>query len=153
VLLPFLQGLSGRKLKIAEATDNQAYTDTETIYLPAITALLEESRENFLIYKATVALLWAQIHFGTFRINFDQVLDCENPEAQLEKISMLETIRLEACLKRELPGLYRDMQSLKQKTNTTSKKTSSTNWQSIIDRLSSEHASTEHTLQCLALNR
>ena len=73
VLLPFLQGLSGRKLKIAEATDNLAYTDTETIYLPAITALLEESKDNFLIYKASIAFLWAQIQFGTFRINFDEI--------------------------------------------------------------------------------
>ena len=151
VLLPFLQGLSGRKLKIAEATGSHAYTDTETIYLPAITALLEESKENFLIYKATVAFLWAQIHFGTFRIDFDKLLDCENPEAQLAKLSTLETIRLEACLKRELPGLHRDMQSLKQKTSAANTETSSSNWQSIIDRLSSEHASTEHTLECLAL--
>lgn len=46
VLLPFLQGLSGRKLKIAETAENHAYTDTETIYLPAITALLEESKDT-----------------------------------------------------------------------------------------------------------
>ena len=31
VLLPFAQGLSGRKLKIVEATDSQTYTDTETL--------------------------------------------------------------------------------------------------------------------------
>ncbi len=151
VLLPFLQGLSGRKLKIAEAADNLAYTDTETIYLPAITALLEDSKDNFLIYKASVAFLWAQIHFGTFRIDFDGVLDCDNPEAQLEKLAILESIRLEACLKRELPGLHRDMQSLKQKTGTATAEPTSKNWQQIFEKLSSEHASTDDSLACLAL--
>jgi nitric oxide reductase NorD protein len=79
VLLPFVQGLSGRKLKIAESDDNLAYTDTETIFLPAITALMEESKDNFLIYKSTVAFLWAQIQFGTFRLPFDEILDSKNP--------------------------------------------------------------------------
>jgi len=151
VLLPFLQGLSGRKLKISESADNHAYTDTETIYLPAITALLEESKDNFLIYKTTVAFLWAQIQFGTFRINFDEVLCCENPEAQLKKLSVLETVRLEACLKRELPGLHRDMQSLKKKTNASAAEPLADNWQQIINKLSSDHASTEDTLDCLTL--
>jgi len=151
VLLPFLQGLSGRKLKIAEAADNLAYTDSETIYLPAITALLEDAKDNFLIYKASVAFLWAQIHFGTFRINFDDVLDCDNPEVQLEKLSLLETIRLEACLKRELPGLHRDMQLLKNKTGTAVTKDLSENWQQIHHTLSSKHASSEDSLNCLSL--
>jgi nitric oxide reductase NorD protein len=151
VLLPFVQGLSGRKLKIAEAEDNFAYTDTETIFLPAITALLEESKDNFLIYKATVALLWAQIHFGTFRLPFDAVLDCKNPEAQLKKITALETVRLEACIKRELPGLYRDMQLLKQKTINNDEQTLADNWQHIVEKLSAEDACVEDTLQCLTL--
>jgi nitric oxide reductase NorD protein len=151
ILLPFVQGLSGRKLKIAEAEDNHAYTDTETIFLPAITALLEESKENFLIYKATVAYLWAQIQFGTFRLPFDKILDCENPEVQLQKITMLENIRLEACIKRELPGLYRDMQILKQKTDDKNKHSFSEDWQNIIDRLSADNACIEDTLQCLSL--
>ncbi len=58
ILLPFLQGLAGRKLKLAEA--EQAYTDTETIFIPAITALFENKKENFLHYKVSVAYLWAQ---------------------------------------------------------------------------------------------
>ncbi len=156
VLLPFVQGLSGRKLRIAEADDNMAYTDTETIYLPAITALLGQSKDNFLIYKATVAFLWAQIQFGTFRIPFENILDCKNPEAQLNKITTLETIRLEACIKRELPGLYRDMQMLKKKTD--GQKTSEQReraypdgWQQIINQLSADNASIEDTLNCIAL--
>ena len=151
VLLPFVQGLSGRKLKITEAEDSHAYTDTETIFLPAITALLEESKENFLIYKATAAFLWAQIQFGTFRLPFDKILDCENREAQLKKITALESIRLEACIKRELPGLYRDMQMLKQKTIDNHEQLYSANWKNIIDKLSADNASIDDTLHCLAL--
>ncbi|MCW8923814.1 MAG: nitric oxide reductase activation protein, partial [Gammaproteobacteria bacterium] len=108
VLLPFLQGLAGRKLKLAEA--EQAYTDTETIYIPAITALFETKKENFLHYKVTVAYLWAQIQFGSFRIDLELLTD---DAEKLEKFCALENIRLEACIERELPGLYRDMQKLK----------------------------------------
>ncbi len=110
VLLPFLQGLSGRKMKIAEA--DHAYTDTETLYLPPITAVLEKTKDNFLIYKATIAMLWAQVHFGTFRVDAGQLL-CEQDGASLDCFNTLEGFRLEACLRRELPGLYRDMQRLK----------------------------------------
>jgi nitric oxide reductase NorD protein len=150
VLLPFVQGLSGRKLKIAESVDNVAYTDTETIYLPAITALLEEAKDNFLIYKASVAFLWAQIQFGTFRLPFAEILDCDDPDTQLNKITILETIRLEACIKRELPGLYRDMQVLKQKTSEQHEHAYPDNWQHIIERLSATDASIDDTLKCMA---
>jgi len=153
VLLPFAQGLSGRKLKISESPDNYAYTDTETIFLPAITALLKESKENFLVYKASVAFLWAQIQFGTFRVSFDDLLNAEDSEIQLKKFYALETIRLEACIKRELPGLHRDMQALKQQAyeldNTTVTKTE--NWLSIQEKLSVSSATINDTLQCLPL--
>lgn len=150
VLLPFLQGLSGRKLKIAESEDNTAYTDTETIYLPAITALLEESKDNFLIYKASVAFLWAQIQFGTFRLPFEEILECDDPDSQLKKVTTLETIRLEACIKRELPGLYRDMQMLKKKTGDDQEHSYPDNWQHITERLSADDAGIEDTLNFMA---
>ena len=64
VLLPFVQGLSGRKLKLAQG--DQLFTDTETIYLPAVMAHLPDSRDNFLLYKAAVAYHWAQVRFGSY---------------------------------------------------------------------------------------
>jgi nitric oxide reductase NorD protein len=151
VLLPFVQGLSGRKLKIAETEDKHAYTDSETIFLPSIMALLEESKDNFLIYKATAAFLWAQIQFATFRLPFNEILDCTDPETRLEKIAALEAIRLEACIKRELPGLYRDMQILKQKTSDSNGIIHSDNWQKIIEKLSADNACVDDTLYCLSL--
>jgi nitric oxide reductase NorD protein len=153
VLLPFAQGLSGRKLKIAQASENHAYTDTETIFLPAIIAQLQEAKENFLIYKATVAYLWAQIQFGTFRVQFDVLLECENPDVQLKKFHTLESIRLDACIKRELPGLYRDIRILRQKTDELLKPAykQSHSWQQIKKRLTTHNASIHDTLECMAL--
>lgn len=158
ILLPFAQGLSGRKLKIAEAPDNNAYTDTETIFLPAITAQLQEKKENFLIYKATVAFLWAQIQFGTFRVQLEtslsqQLLDNDSPETQLKKFQTLETIRLHAHIKRELPGLYRDMKMLSQKTEQHNgpSHTQSEHWQQIKEKLTTSNATIHDTLECLTL--
>ncbi len=158
ILLPFLQGLNGRKMKIA--TDKMAYTDSETIYLPPIIAIFETPKENFLVYKATIAMLWAQVHYGTFRFNFDELPETENPETEntalkLIQLSALETIRLEACIKRELPGLYRDMQTLKQKAAQRGKNTSvqdhlqATQWQTIRQRLDHKTATVADSLACL----
>jgi nitric oxide reductase NorD protein len=112
VLTHFAHGLSGRKLKLAQA--EVTYTDTETIYLPPLLARLPTPEENFLLYKATVAMLWAQTRFGTFRITLSQQLGQQSdPDSFLALFHSLETLRLEACLARELPGLFRDMQILK----------------------------------------
>ncbi|MDT8281647.1 MAG: nitric oxide reductase activation protein [Gammaproteobacteria bacterium] len=153
ILLPFVQGLSGRKLKIAEASDNFAYTDTETIYLPSITAHFEESKDNFLTYKASIAFLWAQIQCGTFRIDFEMILQADDSELQLKKFCALETIRLETYIKRELPGLYRDMQKLKEKTNDDIKSSLAKNehWHQIKEALTHKSASAEDSLRCLNL--
>lgn len=112
VLLPFVHGLSGRRMSLKQA--DQAYTDSEVIYLPAIMAHLPNQRDNFLLYKATVAHLWAQTRFGTFQPElFAYLSDHAHPEQALKSVQWLESIRLDACISRYLPGLYRDMQVLK----------------------------------------
>ncbi|MGB5278331.1 MAG: nitric oxide reductase activation protein [Gammaproteobacteria bacterium] len=105
VLLPFVHGLSGRKLKL-EPSEN-TYTDTETIFVPPVMALFADEKQNFLLYKATVAHHWAQIQFGTFRTDLTKLA-----EEQLVKFCSLETIRLDACIQKDLPGLHRQMRSL-----------------------------------------
>ncbi len=125
VLLHFAHGLSGRKLNLVEA--EQCYTDTETIFLPALIAQLPSSKENFLLYKSTLVFLWAQSYFGTFRISLSEHLAKHTQPTKLKKIfHCLETLRLEACIKRELPGLYRDMQHIK---NTLGEPELSAQWQ------------------------
>ncbi|MCU7920486.1 MAG: nitric oxide reductase activation protein [Candidatus Thiodiazotropha sp. (ex Epidulcina cf. delphinae)] len=116
VLLPFVQGLSGRKLKLEKG--DQLYTDSETIFLPAIMAHLPDKRDNFLLYKAAVAHHWAQARFGTFRVDLPAYLATQpTPETALRYFHLLEIERLNACIERELPGLYREMKQLRQKLN------------------------------------
>ncbi|MEJ1383868.1 MAG: nitric oxide reductase activation protein [Candidatus Sedimenticola sp. (ex Thyasira tokunagai)] len=128
VLTGFLHGLSGRKLKIA-ASDS-TYTDTETLFLPSIQSLFSTREENFLHYKITLALLWAQIRFGTFRALRDI-----GPTAEgfVPLFHGMETLRLEGCLSRELPGLYRQMVHLKDESDVA---VLSSEWQLLSQQLS-----------------
>jgi nitric oxide reductase NorD protein len=116
ILLTFVRGLSGRHLKLekGEAT----YTDSETLFLPAVVARMREATDNFKLCKAMVALLWAQTRFGTFRINLTEALKSyPDSDKALKQFHALETLRLEACIGRELPGLHREMQRLKKETD------------------------------------
>ncbi|MES9859782.1 MAG: nitric oxide reductase activation protein [Candidatus Thiodiazotropha sp. LLP2] len=111
ILLPFVQGLSGRKLKLE--LGNQLYTDGEVIYLPAVMAHLPTKRDNFLLYKAAVAFHWAQTRFGTIQSDLlDELINHPAPDTLLRYFHRLEVERLNACLARELPGLYRDLNRL-----------------------------------------
>ena len=112
VLDTFVHGLSGRELKIEQG--EYAYTDSETIYLPRVVSLLESKEDNFNLYKAMVTMLWAQTRYGTFRDNPLQRLNCyDAPAKAIQLFHVLETIRLEARIQRELPGLYRRMLAMK----------------------------------------
>ena len=113
VLGNFVRGLSGRKLAVAQ--DKQAYTDTEKVYLPGVLARFPVAEDNFKLAKAMLALLWAQTRFGTFRA--DLVAACAgfpHPDRALGQLHALETLRLSARIAQELPGLYREMERLKQ---------------------------------------
>ena len=119
VLLHFARGLSGRRLKIEEG--DTTYTDSETLFLPPVVARLQSSAENFVIYKIMVACLWAQTRFGTFRIDLESMCDKRVHSEKFRALfHALETIRLEACLKRELPGLYRELIRIRSELGETS---------------------------------
>jgi nitric oxide reductase NorD protein len=110
VLLTFVRGLSGRKLKLEQG--DGVYTDSETLFLPAVVAQMESATDNFTLAKAMVAYLWAQTRFGSFRADMD-FAGYPDASTALRYFHALETLRLEACLARELPGLSREMQRLK----------------------------------------
>lgn len=117
VLQHFVAGLSGRPLKLA--VDDVVWTDTETLYLPQQLALLPSREKNFRLYKAMASYLWAQLAFGTFRAAGGRPINparacagCADPEKALETFQRLEAVRLNACIERELPGLYREMNGL-----------------------------------------
>ncbi|QTR46059.1 nitric oxide reductase activation protein [Thiothrix litoralis] len=113
ILSTFVCGLSGRRLKLAQG--DTVYTDSETLFLPNITAKLVKSKDNFLLCKAQVAFMWAQTRFGSFRVDFTTAFtDYPDKEQALAAFHALDTLRLEAYMERELPGLWRDMQRIEQ---------------------------------------
>ena len=112
VLEGLVHGLSGRALKL-EAGE-RVYTDTETLYLPAILRRFDSERANFDLYKAMVAHLWAQCWYGTWRdlrgFEWERFPD---PERAITLFHRLETLRLDARIAADLPGVGRLQQSLR----------------------------------------
>jgi nitric oxide reductase NorD protein len=114
ILNSFVNGLSGRQL-ICTSHD-EMYTDTETLYLPDVLGKFDNKKDNFRLYKAMVGHLWAQTWYGSFPLELPEYLTrFENTEKALCCFQALETLRLDACLSRDLPGLHREMQTLQEK--------------------------------------
>ena len=131
ILESFVIGLNGRKLSI-ESSDS-FYTDTETIRLPEISASFNKRDANFTLYKAMAIHQWAQTWFGTYRMNVDALVKLyKDPDRALALFHKLETIRLDACIERELPGISKAMQSL---AANEENKNLSKNWQLAIEKL------------------
>lgn len=144
VLGNFLHGLAGRRLKLEQG--EAAYTDGERIFLPAITARFAGQEDNFKLAKASVALLWAQTRFGTLRADLQAACaDYPHPERALAQFHGLETLRLSACIARELPGLHRDMQRLSALIG----EELPAPWQALGERLARPEAQVEDSLALL----
>lgn len=111
-LLRYLvRGFGGRHLQIT--CEPHAYTDTEKIYLPAHLSLLSEREPNAALYKCMAAYLWAQNRFGTWRYRaLEEAIRTLDAATTWPVYQRLESVRLRACLARELPGLHRQMESL-----------------------------------------
>ena len=147
VLGNFVRGLSGRKLSLTRLERGHgAYTDTEKLYLPAVLARFSDAKDNFVLAKASVALLWAQTRYGTFRA--DLAAACANfpdPERALHQLHGLETLRLSAYIGRELPGLHREMQRLQALLHAPEPAA----WQPLAVRLGEAEATLEDSLRLL----
>lgn len=144
ILLPFVQGLSGRKLQLAQG--DHLFTDTETIYLPAIMAHLPDPRDNFLLYKAALAFHWAQVRFGTYHADLLKLVQSHpTPALALRCYHALESVRLNSCLQRELPGLYREMLRLDRQL-TGEESADSASWQEQVSALRVPMATAQDSL-------
>ena len=117
LLHTFITGLAGRPLKL-EAGD-RLYTDTDTLFLPAQINRFNDREKNYRLYKALAVHLWAQTWFGTFRRPHPDsphllqlIAGFADQGRALRLFNRLETIRLNACIERELPGLAREMLAL-----------------------------------------
>lgn len=108
VLENFLHGLNGRPLKIK--AHDVIFTDTETIHLPEIVCDSDDAKWNFNLYKVMAVHQWAQTWYGTWLVDIDPTLGkFNNRDRALSLFHSLETVRLNACIQRDFPGLYRQM--------------------------------------------
>jgi nitric oxide reductase NorD protein len=114
-LTRFVQGLSGRPLALRSAgPGGQAWTDTDTLYLPESLAERASAADNRRLYTATAALLWAQTRHGTFSVDIDaEIADLPDRAQALAWLALLEALRLDARIAAELPGLAREMAELR----------------------------------------
>ncbi len=111
VLIPVVHGLEGRRLKVQQ--DDVAWTDGEVLYLPEIVARLDNEADNFQLFKAIVVHLWAQTRYGTLNVDLLKALSgYRNPDLAQALFHALETVRIDARIARELPGLHRRMLDL-----------------------------------------
>jgi nitric oxide reductase NorD protein len=112
ILRSFVRALSGRPTELATAA--QHYTDTEVLHLPARIAQYPDRDTNFRLYKAMAAHQWAQSWFGTWSVDPQATLS-EFPDRAraLRLLHHLETRRLDACIRRALPGLATEMQQFR----------------------------------------
>jgi len=145
VLASFVCGLSGRMLRLA--VGDATYTDTETLYLPPRLDRFRGRDDNYRLYKAMAVHLWAQTWFGTWRGSVAAVADAfQDRDQALRLLHALETLRLDACLARELPGVSREMQRLREEEGAV---LPSTPWQEAVRRLQDPAATVEHSAQLL----
>jgi nitric oxide reductase NorD protein len=100
----FVQGLSGRPLALKAGA--YPWTDTETIFLPERIAEYAGAAENRQLYTGLAVQLWAQTRYGTFNADLEaELLRWPDQAAALGWLALLESVRLEACVRSELPGL------------------------------------------------
>jgi nitric oxide reductase NorD protein len=159
VIQLFLQGLSGRELRLKAG--EEVYTDTQTLFLPPRLTLFSEARDNFRLYKAMAAHLWAQTWYGTFRLpasgggvastagllRLSRVgADFEDATKALRVFHALETVRLDARIGAELAGLHKEMAQLQNKLGGVSYPSA---WRAAIKRLRRADASVEDSLALL----
>jgi nitric oxide reductase NorD protein len=101
-LTHFVHGLSARPLSLAPLDEGGAWTDSETLYLPATL----DGPDPLARYQALAALLWAQTRYGSFDAGLEDALAASvDPERAAAWFALLESVRLAAHLLRELPGL------------------------------------------------
>ncbi len=145
VLENFIHGLDGRLLRV-EAGEH-CYTDTEVVYLPSFLGLFPEREDNFRLYKAMAVHQWAQTWYGTLRAEHLQAMISHGqPGTALRHYHALETVRLDACIERELPGMFRDMRRLRSQLDTPKQ---DDRWQQFTQILRSPYATADDSRSLL----
>ena len=152
VLDRYVCGLSGRNLHLQKGDDT--FTDTESLFLPPEITQYSSSQQNFLLYKATATHLWAQTRYGTFKrkapgdaLLSEKLNRFSDPKQARALFSRLEAHRIDACVRRDFPGITRDLQTLALNTNTAD---SNPDLQQAMVALESSGTTVEDTLRWVA---
>lgn len=141
-------GLGGRELRLAAA--EQSYTDTETIYLPGELRQCDSQEDNFRLYKALAVHHWAQTWYGSWRLEvIEKLLPLLEHKQALSYFAALERIRLDACIERDLPGVWRAMQSLQMSPEQSETVSLTEPWSSAAQQLKQTDASANDSLNWL----
>lgn len=90
-MLHYVRGVSGRNFEFQVA--QVPFTDTETMYLPAVINLFSTEAENRMLYKLIVSLQWAQVRSGFF----SQIIGAE-ADGGGESLTAVEGKRIEEKL-------------------------------------------------------
>ncbi|SVE35930.1 uncharacterized protein METZ01_LOCUS488784, partial [marine metagenome] len=122
-------------------------------WLPSQIHRYTNKQNNFTLYKAIAAHLWAQIHHGTFRRSSpnakwlsEHLNSYPEPGRARQLFHSLETYRLDACIARELPGLAREMRAL---ASHETENDLTPAWQQAIHEVEKSDASVNDTLRQL----
>ncbi len=145
ILNVYLQALSDNSLKIS--TSESGYSDTKTLFLPPNINHFSSREDNFKLYKALLVHQWAQTVFGTWSINLDENIKAYSDQRRaLRLFHALETLRLDACIKRELPGMSRTMAIFR-----VAPEQPQHLWQQVETQLQHTKATVLTTLECLKI--
>ena len=107
----YLTGLGGRPLRVASG--KRIFTDTESIYLPAFLNVFDTRADNETLYKLIAVYHWAQNRYGGWRLDaLERLLQLPDLPRVLPVFATLESLRLEARLALDFPGLHRELQRL-----------------------------------------
>jgi len=141
----FIAGLGGRHLKLIAG--NQSYTDTETLFLPALLTQFDTRENNFRLYKAMATHMWAQTRFGTWHQRLTETLvHFPDPKKACRLFHTLERLRLDAYIYRELPGLAKEIEKLLKATGEAS---IPANWQGLAEQLAQPTTTVTDSYQLL----
>jgi len=133
LLETFVCGLSGRLLELQKSTKQHSYSDTKAIFLPEQISNFSDKETNFLLYKSMLVYHWAENWFGTFREDLDiWAQQFAEPKKALFLLQCFENIRLDNCIKNELPGMHKNMQQFRTEFHLLEK---NGRWQTVFSKL------------------
>ena len=152
VMDKYVKGVSGRVLNLK--SDDGAWTDTETLYLPHATSEFDTEELNFRLVKTMGAYLWAQMRYGTFRVDrhtgipivCKAIGEFRDQQRALKIFEAVEEARLVACMEAELPGLVRQMNNFRSKSASES---GNQDWEKLLAPVMKPDASVVDTLEAV----